>query len=118
MKESSYIELSKSALKKNIRYLKNRIGPNSQFISVVKGNAYGHGLETFVELAESCGVDFFAVFDSHEAERVLKIKSPDSRLMIMGMLDSEDLKWAIESGISFLCSICFDWRKRFCPPVF
>lgn len=111
MKESSYIELSKSALKKNIRYLKHRIGPKSKFISVVKGNAYGHGLEQFVPLAEECGVDHFAVFDCLEAERVYNKKKKTTELMIMGMIDSEDLKWAIEQRISFFVFDLFRLEK-------
>jgi len=43
----SWIELDSAALRKNIRYLKKRIGA-SIFVSVIKGNAYGHGIEQFI----------------------------------------------------------------------
>ncbi|KQC11993.1 MAG: alanine racemase [Candidatus Cloacimonas sp. SDB] len=96
----SYIELSKSALKNNINYLKSRIN-NAKFCSVIKGNAYGHGVKHFVPLAEKCGVDQFAVYDASEALEALKYKSSRSNLMIMGMIDNEEIEWAIKHDISF-----------------
>jgi len=101
MLNTSYITLNKRALKQNIRYLKKRIGKDVKFTSVIKGNAYGHGIEKFLPMAESCGVDYFAVFDSYEAARALSVKSEKSQLMIMGAIDNEDLPWAIENNISF-----------------
>ena len=96
----SYIELSKSALKKNINYLKTRIN-QARFCSVIKGNAYGHGIKYFVPLAEQCGVDYFAVYDASEALEALKYKSKTSDLMIMGMIDNQEIGWALENNIAF-----------------
>lgn len=101
MKQTSYIELSKSALKKNIKYLKKRIGKEVKYVSVVKGNAYGHGIEEFVPIVEECNVDYFAVFDAYEAYRVNSVKRKKSDIMIMGMIDNDQLEWAIENDISF-----------------
>ena len=101
MIHTSYIELDFKALKKNIRYLKNEIGPSVKFVSVIKGNAYGHGIMDFVPLAEACGINYFAVSDAYEAKIACSILSPRSELMVMGMIDSEELKWIIEKEISF-----------------
>ncbi len=101
MQHTSYIELSKSALAKNIRYLKKRIGPEVKYVSVVKGNAYGHGIEEFVPIAEQIGVDYFAVFDTYEAERVHRVKRKTTKIMILGMIYNDQLEWAIENDISF-----------------
>jgi alanine racemase len=100
MKHSSWIEINKSALKKNIRYIKKRLKAGVKFASVIKGNAYGHGIEEFLPLAEENGIDYFAVFDAAEAERALKVKRPGSEIMIMGMIADEELGWAIENDIS------------------
>jgi alanine racemase len=101
MKFTSYIELHEESLRKNIKYLKKRIGKNVKFCSVIKGNAYGHGLDRFIHIAEKCGVDFFAVSDAFEAEEALKAKSEKSHLMIMSYIDDHDMLWAVENGISF-----------------
>ena len=102
MFHSSYIELDFKALKKNIRYLKKEIGKSVKFVSVIKGNAYGHGIQDFVPLAEACGIDYFAVSDTYEAKIACSVLSPEGELMIMGMIDNEELKWIIEKEISFL----------------
>jgi alanine racemase len=101
MKDSSWIELNQSALRKNIRYIKKRLGSGVRFASVIKGNAYGHGIEKFVPLAEKSGLNYFAVFDASEAERALQVKRSETEIMIMGMIDNAELEWAIEQGISF-----------------
>jgi alanine racemase len=101
MKFTSYIELSEEYLRKNIRYLKKRIGKGTKFVSVIKGNAYGHGLTKFVKLAEKCGIDHFAVSDAIEAEEALEVKQYQSHIMIMSYLDKEDVLWAVENDISF-----------------
>ena len=61
--DSSVIEISRSALKHNYQFIDEILGETT-ISSVVKGNAYGHGLEEFVPLAESAGVDRFAVFSA------------------------------------------------------
>ncbi len=101
MKATSYIELSSDAVKRNITYLRKRIGPESIFLSVIKGNAYGHGIEEFLPLAETFGVENFAVFDAQEAETALAVKKPKTRVIIMGMIDNTELEWAIENDLSF-----------------
>lgn len=101
MHHSSYIELSQSKLKKNITYLQKQIGKDIKFVSVIKGNAYGHGITTFLPMAENCGIDYFAVFDAVEAEIASQVKKPSTNIMIMGMIANEDLAWAIKNNISF-----------------
>lgn len=96
----SYIELDVKALQKNIRYLKKRIG-SAKFCSVIKGDAYGHGIRHYIPCAEACGVDYFAVADSREAKWALNVKKPSSHVMIMAMIANEDLGWAIENDMSF-----------------
>lgn len=101
MFHTSYIEISKSALKNNLQYLKKRIGPETRFSSVIKGNAYGHSIELFVPLAEESGIRHFGSFSADEALRAYQVKSNESGLMIMGFLDNDEIGWAIEHDIEF-----------------
>jgi alanine racemase len=102
MTSTSYIELSGSALKNNIDFIKELINEGTRISSVVKGNAYGHGISDFVPLAESLGIDHFSVHSADEAKDVYEVKkSPDTDVMIMGHIDNGDIKWAIESNVSF-----------------
>jgi len=101
VKHSSRIEHSQASLKANFNFLRKKIGSDVRISSVVKANAYGHGVETYVPMAEKCGVEHFSVASSHEAEEVLAVCKPDTRIMIMGILYDEDVSWAIENGIEF-----------------
>lgn len=98
---SSYIELSESAYLNNLNFLKQQIGPKVKFSSVIKGNAYGHGIEQFAPMAQRCGVTHFSVFSADEAYRLLQVLPHPSEIMIMGYLDKEEIQWAIENNIEF-----------------
>ncbi|MBN2731263.1 MAG: alanine racemase [Balneolaceae bacterium] len=98
----SHIELSKSAFRQNVKFLRDYIGKDVTFCSVIKGNAYGHGIEQFVPMAEECGISHFAVFSADEARLACKHKNKaDSHVMIMGMIGNEEIEWAIEQDVSF-----------------
>lgn len=101
MLQPSWIELDAKALSKNIRYLKKRLGKERTFVSVIKGNAYGHGIEEFIPLAEASGVNHFAVYDAFEAFRALKAKCRNSNLIILGMVDADQMEWVIANDIAF-----------------
>lgn len=101
MFNTSYIEISRKAYMNNIKYLKKIIGKDVIFSSVVKGNAYGHGVENVVPLAEEAGIQHFSVFSAKEANDVLKVMSPGNKIMIMGLLDDAEIEWAITNDIEF-----------------
>ncbi|MEX1003572.1 MAG: alanine racemase [Crocinitomicaceae bacterium] len=101
MNESSSIQLSKKALKNNIDFIKSRLGDNSEFVSIIKGNAYGHGIEKFVPMSYELGVKSFGVFTGFEAAIALKSLENFDRLLIMGYIDNAELEWAIENDIEF-----------------
>jgi len=101
MEHTSYIEISKSAYSNNIRFIKSQIGEKVTISSVIKGNAYGHGIENTVKIAESVGIRHFSAFSTDEAIRVQKSSTKKSQVMIMGMVENENLPYLIENGISF-----------------
>jgi alanine racemase len=101
IKNPAVIELSKSALENNLRFMRKSFGSKTRISSVVKANAYGHGIEVFIPLAESFGIDHFSVFSAHEAARVMKNCKPETDIMIMGWIDVSDLEWVISKGIEF-----------------
>ena len=101
MFSTSVIEISKDSLQHNINFLKKQMGKKVKISSVVKGNAYGHGVKEFVPLAEECGLDHFSVYSADEALDVYKYSNHNSDIMIMGMVENEELEWAINTGIEF-----------------
>lgn len=97
---TSEIELDQSALDNNIQFIRSIVGPDVQISSVVKGNAYGHGIFEFVPMVEAAGVNHFSVFGADEALEVSNI-SPNSTIVIMGYIGNEELEWAILNDIEF-----------------
>ena len=101
VKHTSRIDLSQSAVVKNVNFIRKKIGKHPRLSAVVKANAYGHGIPQMVRLLEKAGVDHFSTASAYEAEEVLENCSPTSTIMIMGILYDEDISWAIEHGIEF-----------------
>lgn len=102
MTHTSYLELSESAIKNNINFIREIIGNTTIFSSVVKGNAYGHGIKTYCMLAYKYGVRHFSVSDANEAFDIKKtLPYEDVTIMIMGMIENSQLPWAIENEIEF-----------------
>ncbi|MBG0782507.1 MAG: alanine racemase [Bacteroidales bacterium] len=97
----SIIELSYDAIAHNLSFIKRFVKKNVRISSVVKGNAYGHGIEIYVPAAEHCGIDHFSVFSIDEAERVLSVKQPETAVMIMGWIPPEGLIWVLENDMEF-----------------
>lgn len=106
MNSTSYIEISKSALQENIIFLQSLIGPDVKLSSVIKGNAYGHGIEPFSRMAYDCGIRHFSVYSVDEAFR-LKNALKDSEfnkievMILGGVHDQDSLEWVIQNNISF-----------------
>jgi len=101
MFETSQIEISKSALKANLSFIKKRLNKGVTLCCVVKGNAYGHGLSEFVKLAMSCGAKYFAVHSAEEAYHLTKYLPIMPQLFIMGAIDNHAVEWAIDNEIEF-----------------
>ncbi|RTY81616.1 alanine racemase [Flavobacterium sp. ZB4P23] len=101
MHTNSIIELNRSAYQKNIDFLKKIFGKKVLISSVVKGNAYGHGVQPFVAMAFQCGVTHFSVFDVQEAKVVKTTLQDKATIMVMGLVQDEDMEWVIKNDIEF-----------------
>lgn len=101
MTGTSVIEIDRSALIHNLNFIQKYIGSEVKVSSVIKANAYGHGIEQIVPIAESAGINHFSVFSADEAQRVFNIKSEQTAIMIMGWVSDEDLEWVIKNEIEF-----------------
>lgn len=101
MHKNSVIEINSIAHKENITFLRNIFGKKTIISSVVKGNAYGHGLKEFVEMAFANGVTHFSVFDVEEAKIVFDTLEDKVTILIMGFVADDDLEWVIKNQIEF-----------------
>ncbi len=95
MENLTWIEISRKALKENIRQFRGLIGKNKILCPCVKGNAYGHGIKECSEIFINSGADWLAVNALYEAEILRKsgIKSP---IYILGYVPLNDLEEAVK----------------------
>ncbi len=100
MFQGSTIEISSEALQANLAFIGKVLG-KAQLCSVVKGNAYGHGINVFTPMAAQLGVTRFAVYSASEAWQLHGRLPAGCELFIMGDVDGSALEWAVEQGISF-----------------
>ena len=101
VQHTSGIELSRGAFMSNVEFVHNLLGPRIQLSAVLKGNGYGHGLEQMISLCLEAGVKHISVFSAQEAQRIRRHTSNDLTIIVMGMIDSADLPWAIANSIEF-----------------
>jgi alanine racemase len=86
----SWLEISAAAFTKNITTYKRLIGPAHLGI-VIKGNAYGHGIDEIVTLAKgNKNIAWYLTFSLSEA---LYLRSLDVRkpILVMGIIDQDPL---------------------------
>ncbi|MBI9042616.1 alanine racemase [Lutibacter sp.] len=98
---NSVIQISKSALKNNIDFIKSLIDTSVTLSSVIKGNAYGHSILEMVPLLQEFNVNHFSVYSSFEAKQVFKVAKKDFTILIMGDISSSDEDWIIDNSIEF-----------------
>jgi len=96
---SSTIQLSESALQNNITFIRKLVGPHVTISSVLKGNAYGHGIKQMVPLLERTGIRHFSVFGSFEALDVASFSQEDSTILIMGDILDDHIPWMMENDV-------------------
>lgn len=94
----SWIEISKKNLFHNFNQFK-KLG-NFKIASVVKANAYGHGLKEVAGILKG-KTDFFAVDNLEEALELRKMDK-ETPVLILGYTTKNSLEEAIENDISFV----------------
>lgn len=104
----TWIEIDRSCLEANIEALQQMLG-DSRLCMVVKGNAYGHGYDPIVPLAEAAGVRDFAVFSAREAAGFLAASDGDSRLQVMGHAEPDNAEWMVENRLQPWINDVAEW---------
>ncbi len=88
----SQIEISKKNLLHNFKLFRSVVNPKTEILSVVKADAYGHGLEQVASVLDS-KTDYFGVDDINEL-RILR-KFSKKPTLVMGYVPIEDIEEAV-----------------------
>ena len=99
---TSWIEVSKEAYRKNIDFFRSRIINGADISVVIKANAYGHGILETAQIATECGVDIFCVNSLNEALELRKAGF-DQRIIVLGPVMLKMLEQAVVNDIECVC---------------
>ena len=88
----SYIEISRQNLLHNFSQFRKFVHPRVKIVSLVKANAYGHGMPQVVSILED-QADYFQVDDLLELEEIRKITQKP--VLVFGCVAKDELEHAI-----------------------
>ncbi len=98
-----FVNIQEQAIRHNVKVFRGLAAPKTKLFSVVKSNAYGHGIVAFSEIAAKAGVDGFCVDSVVEGQRLRKagIKKP---ILVLGPTFKYLLEAAAKSRITITVS--------------
>jgi alanine racemase len=85
------------AIQHNLNLAK-RLAPQAKLLAMVKGNAYGHGVDELVKRLN--GVDAFGVARVDEGQRIRALGVKHPIVVLQGFLDSQELAICRQSGLT------------------
>ncbi len=84
-----WAEVDLSALQANLGWIRHHVGPGVKIITVVKADAYGHGLKQIAALLMQSGTDIFGVANLTEAQTIRSVGQGWPILMLGACLPEE-----------------------------
>ena len=95
----AWCEISKKAIKNNVKIIEKKVGSDVVIMAVVKGNAYGHGAVEVARIVLDSGAKYLGVSSFFEAKqlREAKIKAP---IVILGFTPTKNYYDMVENDIT------------------
>lgn len=84
-----WAEVDLDALRGNLAWIRHRVGPRVKILTVVKADAYGHGLKQIAALLMQSGTDVFGVANLAEAAAIRRVGKGWPVLMLGALLPDE-----------------------------
>src|SRR5262245_22140955 len=84
-----WAEVDLDALRENLAWLRHCVGPRVRIMTVVKADAYGHGLKQIAALLMQSGTDLFGVANLSEAQAIRSVGRGWPILMLGACLPDE-----------------------------
>ena len=85
-----WAEIDLAALERNLKLIRATLPPHIRYVSVVKADAYGHGLQQVAARLMHAGADLFAVANITEAAQVRELGPGWPILLLSPLLPDED----------------------------
>ncbi|NCG08553.1 MAG: alanine racemase [Verrucomicrobia bacterium] len=84
-----WVEIHLDAFERNLKRIQASLPHGVRYISVVKADAYGHGMPQVVRRLMQCGVDYFAVANTREAALIREMGAGWPILILSPVLPEE-----------------------------
>ena len=110
MKYRTWVEISTTAISKNIKNYKKSLLKGTKVMAVVKANAYGHGMDICAKTAIESGADYLAVFTMEDAI-ILRKKFKTIPILVLKQIDIFDIAIAIKNNIDVTVSSMDIFKK-------
>lgn len=98
---NTWIEISESAFRRNLDFVRRRLAPGVELSAVIKANAYGHGWREIAGLAVRHGADSFSV---HSLDEALALRGAGfaQDVLILGHVPLLRLEEAVAAGFRLI----------------
>lgn len=103
MYRKTYVEINTTIIENNVKNILKKYNDYKYYIGVVKGNAYGHGMEVAKYLLNS-GINYLAVSTLDEALEIRKKVSNDCPILILQPVDLEYIDICSKENITITIS--------------
>jgi alanine racemase len=98
-----WAEVDLEALRGNLALIRDRVGPTVRIMTVVKADAYGHGLKAIAAHLMRCGTDVFGVANLVEAKAIRAV-GRGWPILCLGACLPEETGRAIRDGVMLTVS--------------
>lgn len=98
-----WAEVDLDALRDNLAWIRQRVGPSVRIMTVVKADAYGHGLKSIAAHLMRCGTDVFGVANLSEARSIRSV-GRGWPILLLGACLPQEVGRAIRDGVMLTVS--------------
>ena len=98
LRHRCWAEIDLNALRENLAWLRNRVGAQVKILTVVKADAYGHGLKQIAALLMQSGTDVFGVANLAEARAVRHV-GQGWPILMLGACLPEEIESAVQDSV-------------------
>ena len=105
-----WAEIDLDALRGNVAWLRHRLGPGTSLMTVVKADAYGHGLRQIAALLMQAGTDIFGVANLNEA-RDIRAVGRGWPILMLGACLPDETERAIKDNVMPTLSTADEARR-------
>lgn len=93
-----WAEIDLSALRENLAWIRHQVGLKAKIMTVVKADAYGHGLKEIASHLMNCGTNAFGIANLKEAHDI-RTRGEGWPILMLGACIPGEMEYAIQQNV-------------------